>query len=139
MKKTAINLDSLPAPSASFNRAVEVDLGKCKLLFISGTASVGPKLKTLHKGDFEAQTKHMYKNIKDILTSRGFKVKDVIKWKVYLKDITKYYNRFNKVRDSFFKENNVLRKDVGASACVEAKLCREDLLVEIESMALKEK
>lgn len=138
MKKTAINLDSLPAPEASFNRAVEINFGKFKLLIISGTASVGPRRQTMYKRNFEAQARHTYKNIKDILISRGFKIRDVVKWKVYLKDIKKYYKRFNKVRDGFFKENRVSRKDVGASACVQAKLCREDLLVEIEATALKQ-
>lgn len=139
MKKTAINLNSLPAPQTSFNRALEIDFGKYKLLIISGTASVGSKCQTMYKGNFEAQARHTYKNIKDILTARGFKVSDVIKWKIYLKDIDKYYARFNKVRDNFFKENRVLRKDMGASVCVQAELCRKDLLVEIEVIALKEK
>lgn len=139
MKKTAINLDSLPAPQASFNRAVEVDLGKFKLLIVSGTASVGPKRQTMYSGNFQAQTRQTYKNIKDILTSRNFKIKDVVKWKIYLKNINKYYQRFNRIRNNFFKENRVSRIDMGASACVEAKLCRKDLLVEIEATALREK
>lgn len=139
MKKTAINLDSLPCPESSFNRAVEVDIGKFKLLFISGTASVGPKRQTMYPKNFAAQARHTYKNIKDILTSRGFKIEDVVKWKIYLKDMDKYYQKFNRVRDTFFKENRVSRIDMGASACVEAKLCRKDLLVEIEATALKEK
>lgn len=137
MKKTAINLKSLPAPQASFNRAVEIDFGKYQLLLISGTASVGPRRQTMYAGDFAAQARHTYKNIKNILTKQGFKVADVIKWSIYLKDIDKYYARFNKVRDTFFRNNNVARKDMGASACVEAKLCRKDLLIEIEAIALK--
>lgn len=138
MKKNAINLDSLPVPEASFNRALEIDFGKYKLLIISGTSSVGSKCETMYKGNFEAQARHTYKNIKDILTARGFKVSDVFKWKVYLKDIDKYYAPFNKIRDVFFKENKILRKDMGASVCVEARLCRKDLLIEIEAMAIKE-
>lgn len=139
IKKTAVNLDSLPFPQASFNRAVEVALGGIRLLFISGTASVGPRRQTMSAGNFEAQARQTYKNIKDILKSRKLKVQDVVKWKIYLKDIDKYYERFNRIRDNFFKENRVTRRDMGASACVEAKLCRKDLLVEIEAIALKEK
>lgn len=139
MKKTAINLDFLPAPQASFNRAIEIGLGRFKLLFISGTASVGAKRQTMYRGNFQAQTRHTYKNIKDILDSRGLKIKDVVSWRVYLKDIGKYYRVFNRIRDSFFKENKVSRMNMGSSTCVEAKLCRKDLLVEIEAMALKEK
>lgn len=138
MEKTVINLESLPAPKASFNRAVEINFGKYKLLIISGTASVGPRHQTMYPNDFMAQAKHTYKNIKDILTNRGFKVRDVIKWTIYLKDIKKHYNQFNKARDDFFRENRVFRADVGASTCVQAALCRKDLLVEIEAIAFKE-
>ncbi len=139
MKKTAINLDSLPSPEAAFNRALELDLGKFKLLIISGTASVGPKRQTMYRGNFNAQCRQAYKNIKDLLTNRGFKISDVVKWTVYLKDIYKNYSRFNRARDDFFQENNISRNKMGASTCVEAKLCRKDLLVEIEAMALREK
>ncbi|MDP1854386.1 MAG: Rid family hydrolase [Candidatus Omnitrophota bacterium] len=139
MKKTAINLKSLPAPQASFNRALEIDFGKYKLLIISGTASVGASRQTMYAGNFEAQARHTYKNIKDMLAGRKFEVSDVIKWKVYLKDIKRHYARFNKARDKFFKENKVSRKDMGASVCVQADLCRKDLFVEIEAVALKEK
>ncbi len=139
MKKTAINLSSLPAPAASFNRALELDFGGHKLLIISGTASVGPKCRTMHKGKFDLQARQAYKNIKDILINRGLKVKDVVKWTIYLKNIDKDYALFNKVRDQFFKENKAARKDMGASVCVQAKLCRKDLLVEIEATALTKK
>ena len=81
---------------------------------------------------------HTYKNIKDLLTSRGFMVKDVIRWRVYLSDITKYYDRFDKMRDEFFKANGITRETLAPSSCVEAKLCREDLTVEIEAVAAKE-
>lgn len=139
MEKTIINLKSLPSPQASFNRALEINLGKYKLLIISGTASVGASRQTMYAGNFEAQVRHTYKNIKDILTARNFKVSNVIKWKIYLKNIKKHYGSFNKARDNFFKENKVSRKDMGASTCIQAKLCRNDLLVEVEAMALKEK
>jgi len=137
MKKTAVNLISLPSPKAGFNRAVLVEFGSYSFLIISGTASVGPRRQTMHKGDFLRQAKQTYKNIKNILASRGFKVADVIKWKIYLKDIKKHYSLFNKARDDFFRQNKVSRKDMGASVCVQAELCRDDLLVEIEAVAFR--
>jgi hypothetical protein len=42
LEKIPINPESLPEPRASFNRALKLNLGSAKLLFISGTASVGP-------------------------------------------------------------------------------------------------
>jgi len=92
----------------------------------------------MHPGDCEAQARYTYKNIKDILSSKGFGIRDVVKWTIFLRDISAQYETFNKIRDEFFRENNVGRKEMAASTCVEAKLCREDLTVEIEAVAVRE-
>jgi len=139
MQRKAINPSFLPAPTAAFNRAFEVDFGDMVWLSISGTASVGTECQTLHVGDFKKQVTQTYSNIKGILLEHGYAVEDVVKWRVYLKDITKYYDEFNACRDSFFAENGISREKVGASVCVEAKICREELLVEIEAEALRKK
>jgi len=138
MKKTSINPDFLPMSEAAFNRATEVDFGTYRWLSISGTASVGPERQTLYPDDFRSQVKQTYRNIVGILEERAYSVKDVIKWRVYLKDIYSHYDQFNVCRDSFFNEHNISREEVGSSVCVEAKLCREDLLVEIEAEAVKQ-
>jgi len=130
--KTPINPDFLPVPEASFNRAFEISFGEYTLLSISGTASVGPERETMYPDDFQAQVEQTYKNIVGILDERKFSLTDVVKWRVYLKDITRDYAEFNKARDAFFKRHNIMHEDVGASVCIEAKLCREDLLVEME-------
>lgn len=137
MQREGINPDFLSVPEASFNRAHEVRLKDYTLLFISGTASVDPWRQTMYPGDFRAQVEHIYSNIFRILQSRGFELKDVIKWRVYLKDIKKFYAEFNICRDEFFRKHSIARNEFGASVCVEAKLCRDELLVEIEADALK--
>jgi len=138
MKKTALNFDFLPRPEASFNRAYELDFGTYRVLIISGTASVGPNCETMFPHDFEAQVDQTYHNVKSILDERGFAVTDIVKWKIYLRDINKNYCAFNKRRDAFFTAQNMSRDEVGASVCVEAWLCRDDLFVEIEAIAVRE-
>lgn len=137
MKKEAINPPFLPAPVAAFNRAYEVTFDNCIWLSISGTASVGPECQTLHVGDFKKQVEQTYANIKGILDLRGFKITDIFKWRVYLKDIDRYYDEYNQYRDAFFAANNISREDMGASVCIEAKICREELLIEIEAEAVR--
>ena len=137
LRKTPINPEHLPAPKASFNRAFEISFGEYTLLSVSGTASVGPECQTMYPDDFNAQVEQTYKNIMGILAERNFSLYDVVKWRVYLKDISLYYDNFNVARDTFFKRHNIDRDGIGASVCVEAKLCREDLLVEIELDLLK--
>ena len=78
--KIPINPNFLPQPEGSFNRAVELNIGKFKILLISGIASVGPDLQTVHPGDFKSQARYTYSNIQQILVSRDFKIKDVVRW-----------------------------------------------------------
>lgn len=137
MEKRVINPTFLPQPDASFNRACEIELNGFKWLSISGTASVGPEKETLFEGDFERQVEQTYANIKGILRENGYRITDIIKWRVYLKDMSTYYDQFNSCRDRFFEDNGIGREGVGASVCVQAKLCREELLVEIEAEAIK--
>jgi len=137
MKKTPFNIDSLPAPEASFSRGLELDFGKYRLIFISGTASVGPQTQTMYPHDFEKQVRHTYKNIADLLASRNATLKNVVRWTVYLRDMANY-DEYCRLREDILAEHAIGREDYAASTCVEARLCREDLQVEIQAIALIE-
>ena len=136
MEKKAIHIPNLPAPDASFSRAMKVNIGTAELLFISGTASIGPKRETLFPDDFEKQARHTYKNVEDILKSEEMTLSDVVKWTVFLKDM-KYYDRFEKIRSAVFAKHGILREHFPASTAVQAHLCREELLIEMECVAVR--
>ena len=123
------------AQSASFSRGIRVDLGEYVFLFVSGTASVNGKGKTVHSGDFLAQTKRMFKNLTVLLQSEGASWHSVVKTTCYLKDMHNY-EIFNKVRNQFYKQQGLC--PFPASSCIQANLCRPDLLVEIELIAILE-
>jgi 2-iminobutanoate/2-iminopropanoate deaminase len=125
------------APSA-FSRGMTVSIGGARLVFVSGTASVGPRGESLYPGDFAAQARRAFENARAVLQSAGGEWKDVVKITIFIKDIARYYGDFNRVRCDYFREMNVM--PYPASTCVEAKLCRDDLLVEMEMIAvIKEK
>ena len=120
-------------PSA-FSRGMEVDLGVARLVFVSGTASVGADGSTLHPGDFKAQARRAFENARAVLAAAGLDWADVVKVNFYLADIAAHYAAFNEVRSAWYSEIGL---DVyPASTCVEARLCREDLLVEMELVAI---
>ncbi len=137
MEKKAVNISSLPAPDASFSRAFKVTLGGAELLFISGTASVGPNKETMHPDNFEKQARYAYKNIENILLAEGMGFTDIVKWTVFLKDM-KYYERFEAVRAAVFAEQRLEMSHFPASTAVQAELCRPELLIEMECIALKD-
>jgi 2-iminobutanoate/2-iminopropanoate deaminase len=122
---------SLPS---SFSRGLRVDLGNHVMLFISGTASVDEVGRSVHIGDFRAQCWRTYRNITQLLEAEGASWHDMVKCTCYLRDIERDYKDFNEVRTAFF---NWLQLDpLPASVGVQTRLCREDLLVEIEGLAI---
>ncbi|MCP4649671.1 MAG: RidA family protein [PVC group bacterium] len=125
----------LSEAAVAFPRGLRVDLGIHTLFFISGTASVGPEGQSMHEGDFYAQVIHTYKNIASLLHEQSAAFKDIVRFTVYLKSMD-YYDKFNKARDDFFANQGLSREEFPASTCVEARLCREELLVEIEAIAI---
>lgn len=120
-------------PSA-FSRGIRVDLSEASILYISGTAAIDEYGETLHVGDFSKQLRRTLDNIAGLLSSEGGQWKDVVRTTCYLRDIDRDYAAFNIERTRYFKEAGI--STFPASTCVEARLCRPDLLVEIEAIAM---
>lgn len=119
---------------SSFSRGLRLELPDHVMLLISGTASVDETGKSVHVGDFRAQCWRTYRNISRLLASEGARWQDVVKCTCYLRDIERDYRDFNHIRTAFFEW---LKLDpLPASVGIQARLCREDLLVEIEATAI---
>jgi len=127
-------LNEAPDYGSAFSRGLRLDIGAMTVLLISGTASVGPNGETLHVGDFRAQTRRTYENITALLAAEGATWKDIVRTTCYLRDIDRDYADFNDERNRFFREQGL--NPLPASTGIQAKLCRPDLLIEIEAIAL---
>jgi 2-iminobutanoate/2-iminopropanoate deaminase len=119
---------------SSFSRALRLEFGGYKILLISGTASVNEEGKAEHIGDFKAQLWRTYRNITTLLEVEGMSWHDVVRTTNYLRDIERDYAEFNKIRTSFFQWLNL--DPLPASTGIQARLCWETLLVEIEAYAI---
>ena len=119
---------------SAFSRGLRVGLNGLAILFISGTASIDEHGKTVHAGDFRAQVRRTYRNITLLLESEGATWKDVVRTTNYLRDIERDYVAFNEERTRFFKEQGL--DPLPASTGIQAILCRPELLVEIECIAM---
>jgi enamine deaminase RidA (YjgF/YER057c/UK114 family) len=117
----------------SFSRGMRVELDNCIMLFISGTASVDEAGASIHPGDFRAQTRRAFTNIKALLESEGADWHDIVRTTCYVADF-RNYDEFNEVRNAFYVEEGL--DPLPASTCIEARICRPDLLVEIEAIAM---
>jgi 2-iminobutanoate/2-iminopropanoate deaminase len=122
------------ARPSSFSRGLRIDVGPVSVILISGTASVNEEGKTVYVGDFRAQTWRTYRNISTLLKAEDVSWHDVIRTTCYLRDIERDYRDFNEIRTAFFSWLGL--EPLPASVGVQTRLCREDLLVEIEAVAL---
>jgi enamine deaminase RidA (YjgF/YER057c/UK114 family) len=119
---------------SSFSRGLRLEFGNVVVLLISGTASIDEQGATVHAGDFRAQLRRTYQNITGLLESEGATWKDIVRTTCYLRDIDRDYAAFNKERTRFYTGQGL--DPLPASTGIQAILCRPDLLVEIEAIAV---
>ena len=123
---------SLPS---SFTRglAVRIESGQ-EILWLSGTASIDEHGETVYAGDLRAQIWRTYRNLSRLLESEGATWHDVVRTSCYLRDIERDYDEFNRMRTLFFQCLGI--SPLPASTGIQARLCRSDLLIEIELFAV---
>ena len=119
---------------SSFSRGLRIDLNGLAILLISGTASIDEHGETVHVGDFRAQLRRTYDNITGLLAAEGATWKDVVRTTCYLRDMERDYTAFNEGRTAFFHDQGL--DPLPASTGIQAILCRPELLVEIEAIAM---
>lgn len=119
---------------SSFSRGMRIDLNGLTILLISGTASIDENGVSVHIGDFRAQMKRTLDNITGLLESEGCTWHDIVRTSCYLRDIDRDYDAFNEERTTFFKAQGL--DPLPASTGIQAHLCRPELLIEIEAIAM---
>lgn len=114
---------------SSFSRAVEIGTPEYRTLMVSGTASIEPGGATAFVGDVGRQIQLTMDVVEAILTSRGMGWKDATRAVMYLK------------KAEYVDEWQAWLKARGLEAMplvtVEADVCRDDLLVELEVDTVK--
>ena len=122
-----------PLPS-SFSRGIRTELAGASLLLLSGTASVDEAGRSVHPGDFAAQCLRTLRNLTRLLASENASWHDVVRTTCYLRDIERDYDMFNQIRSEFLR--SAALDPLPASTAIQARICRTDLLVEIEALAI---
>jgi enamine deaminase RidA (YjgF/YER057c/UK114 family) len=122
---------SLPS---SFSRGLCIALPGATMLLLSGTASVDEQGYTVHPGDFEAQCLRTFRNLTQLLVAESASWHDIVRTTCYLRDIERDYDRFNEIRTMFMTTLGL--DPLPASTGIQARLCRSDLLIEIEAIAI---
>ena len=114
---------------SSFSRAIEMDMGEHRRIYVSGTASIDPEGRTAHVGDVGAQIERTLDVVQAILESRDMGWPDVSRATAYVKsgDDAKAYHEA-------LAEQGIPTLPV---VLTENNICRKELLFELEVDALK--
>lgn len=114
-----------------YSHAAEIDLGKSKMLMISGQVALDVEGKIVGENNFEQQTEQVFKDIKAIVEHSGGTMNDLVKITIYLRDVSNIV-KFREIRNKYINVNNP-----PASTLVEiTDLARDEFLLEVEATAV---
>lgn len=123
-----VKSETLP-PSPGYSQAAVVSKGR--LIFIAGQVAMDTSGKLVGLGDFHAQVKQTFENLKATLAANGATFDNVVKLNSYFVDV-KQIPAFREVRDQYI---NVANPPVSTAVEVR-RLVRKEWLVEIEAVAV---
>ncbi len=114
---------------SSFSRAVEIGTPACRTLLVSGTASIEPGGRTAHVDDVDMQIQLTMDVVEGILKSRDMAWSDAVRTVMYLKK-PEFLENWN----AWLRRNRLENLPL---VNIEADVCRDDLLVELEVDCVK--
>ena len=109
-----------------YSRAVKVG----NIVEVTGTVASGEDGKVVGKDDPYAQTKYIYEKIEAILLRAGATMKDVVRVRMFVTDISRW-QEYGKAHSEFFREIRPCNTMVEVNALIE-----QDYLIEIEATAI---
>ena len=130
MATQAIQIKTDPDFYAPFKIAQAYRVGD--LIFVSGQASIDDSGNIVGIGDFDAQARQTYENLKRVLEAGGSGLSKIVKINVYLKDMANF-PKILALRERY------LTPPYPADTLVEvSSLAFPELEIEIEAVALAE-
>jgi enamine deaminase RidA (YjgF/YER057c/UK114 family) len=111
-----------------YSRAVKVG----NVVEVTGTVASGDDGNVVGKNDPYVQTKYIYEKIQKVLQQAGAEMKDVVRVRMFVTDISRW-QEYGKAHSDFFKNIKPCNTMVQVSALIEP-----DYLIEIEATAIIE-
>ncbi len=109
-----------------YSRAVKVG----NVIEVTGTVAAGDDVKVVGKNNAYEQTRFIYQKIEKVLHQAGATMKDVVRVRMFVTDIT-LWEEYGRGHSEFFKQIKPCNTMVEVSALIEP-----DYLIEIEATAI---
>jgi len=129
MEKQQTNIRFINRAPAGYSHVVEVKGGRT--LYIAGQIALDKDGNLVGRGDFRAQVKQVFENLKTRLEEGGASFKDVVKLNYYLTDASEIQS-LRETRTSYINTEN----PPASTLVVVKQLVREEYLIEIEAVAV---
>ena len=114
---------------AGFSQAWRVE-GAQTVVFVSGQAPISPQGDLVGNGDFEAQTRQVFENLRRVLEQSGANFQSIVKLTVYMLDTSRLRD-YARVKSEYIPGPQPASTAVGV-----ASLALEGMLIEVEAIAV---
>lgn len=127
MANKIIQPKGLNDPRPRYSHGIIAEGGR--LLFIAGQTAMDKDGNVIGKGDIEAQTHQVYKNLTAVLEEAGGSFNNLVMTTTYIVD-RKYREGYNKVRMQYYKQHSPT-----STLVIITGLAHPDYLIEINAIA----
>ena len=129
MSGLAAKVRFIDRAAAGYSQVVEVRGGRT--LYIAGQLALDKEGKLIGPGDFRAQVKQVFENLKARLEEAGASFRDVVKLNYYLTDASDL-QALRETRNGYINTEN----PPASTLVVVKRLVREEYLLEVEAIAV---
>lgn len=88
--RTRINPADFTKTVGAYSQGLKVDIGDKAMVFVSGQLAMDADGNPVAPGDFGAQTRFIFENIKRVLGEAGAALEDVVKVQIFVTDMSKF-------------------------------------------------
>ena len=109
--KSVIQTENAPQAIRTYSQAVKAG----DTVYLSGQIPLDPETMEVVPGDFAAQTRQVFENLKAVCEASGGELKDIVKLNIYMTDLANFAT-VNEIMATYFQEPYPARAAVGVAA-----------------------
>lgn len=126
MPRTIIHSEHAPAAIGTYSQAVRIG----KTVYLSGQTPLDPRTMELVPGDFEAQTRRVFDNLKAVAAAAGGTLNHAVRVGIYVTDLGNFPT-VNKVMAEYFTQPYPARTTIGVASLPRGAAVEIDCVLEL--------